>query len=484
VDPRAERRAGLPETSLDALRQVREIGQMKDPSGSVVPEEGRDALLDLLMSREDQTSREVRSGVGVVPTDPIHARRRPHLPERYTDLSELGAGGMGEVRLVRDVALRRNVAMKILSSDLPRTPVVVRGFVHEARIIGQLDHPNIPPVYELGADDCGVGYFTMKVVQGKTLGQWLKMLERPPGSPERLREGVAVLIKVCDALAFAHSRGVIHRDLKSDNIMLGEFGEVYLMDWGLAKVLNGRPTVDLPIPEGWDVTDQPEGIVGTFAYMSPEQAMGGTMPVDERSDIFGLGAVLYEIVTGCCPYSAGRDGLVFVKVKACAFVPPHDAAPGVFVPKEIAQVVMKAMAARPEDRYQSALALKADLRRFLDGGLYLPPKVFAPGARIVTEGEPGDSAYIVTRGECDVYRTIDGQRRHVRRMGPRSIFGETAVLSDSPRTATVEAVTEVTVLELTRAVIDEGLGAGRWESLLIKSLVERFQELEKRLGQR
>jgi eukaryotic-like serine/threonine-protein kinase len=448
----------------------------------VVPEDKRDALVDLLMSHEARTSREVRRPGVVVPTDPSHARRCPHLPERYTDLSELGAGAMGEVRLVRDVALRRNVAMKILSSDLASTPVVVRGFVHEARILGQLEHPNIPPVHELGADDGGVGYFTMKVVQGKTLGQWLRMLERPPGSPERLREGVAVLIKVCDALAFAHSRGVIHRDLKSDNIMLGEFGEVYLMDWGLAKVLKGPSTVDLPIPEGLDATDQEEGLVGTLAYMSPEQA-GGPLPVDDRSDIFGLGAVLYEIVTGRCPYSEpGRAGLA--KVQACAFVKPHNATPGVFVPEQIAQVVMKAMAARPEDRYQSALALKADLQRFLDGGLYLPQKVFAPGARIMTEGEPGDSAYIVTRGECDVYRTIDGQRRHVRRMGPRSIFGEMAMFSDSRRTATVEAVTQVTVLELTRAVIDEGLGAGRWESLIIKSLVERFQALETGLGER
>lgn len=437
----------------------------------------RDSLLERLLEQAEAAKRAEprpsRELAGLLPAP------RPQLPERYRDVKRLGGGGMGEVRLTRDISLRRNVAMKVLATDTARSPMMVQTFVEEARTIAQLDHPHIPPVYELGADEHGVAFFTMKVVKGTTLWEKLRKRDAPPGSPDRLREGVEILVKICDALAFAHARGVIHRDLKSDNIMLGEFGEVYLMDWGLAKVMRERATttVDIPRPEDTPLGRTVETIVGTPAYMAPELAVKGAH-VDERADVFGVGAVLYEIVTGRYPFPGSDESLVLEAVRACDFVPPQEAAPNVFIPKQIVNVIMKAMARDPSERYACANDVKRDLQRFLQGGLYLPRTTHPAGTTIVREGEPGDTAFIVTRGECDVFKTVDGQPRHLRRMGPRSVFGEAAVLSNAPRSATVVAATEVTLLTLSRDVIEEGLTEGSWETLLVKCLLDRFRELE------
>lgn len=441
----------------------------------------RDSLLPQLVESAARVTR-----VDHPPVFPVKDRvraRLPDLPDLYVDEGHLGSGGMGEVRAVRDVALRRRVAMKILSASAARAPATAQMFVEEARTVGQLEHPSIPPVYEMGADADGVAYFTMKIVEGETLWSLLRAPERPPGSPERLREGVEILTKVCDALGFAHSRGVIHRDLKSSNIMVGEFGEVFLMDWGLAKILRGRAKIDVPRADDSPLAQRIEGTVGTTAYMAPEQAAGGLSTIDERTDVFGLGAVLYEILTGQYPYTGATDEEVLARARACDFTPPEAVSPDVFVPRQIARVAMKAMAREPSSRYASVSELKLDLQRFLHGGLYLPRVTFAPGERIVTEGDPSDAAYIITQGECEVFKTLDGERRILRRMGSRSVFGEAAVMSNLPRTATVEAITPVTVLKLSRDVLDAGLGSDGWERLLVKSLVERFRELEARVAE-
>ncbi|MFO0674394.1 MAG: protein kinase [Polyangiaceae bacterium] len=411
-------------------------------------------------------------------TEPPHL---PKLPDRYVDRGQLGMGGMGEVRNVRDVPLRREVAMKLLGMESLRRPSMIQTFIEEARTVGQLEHPHIPPIYELGADEEGIPYFTMKRIRGVTLFRRLRQKDLPPGSSERLREGIEILVKVCDALSFAHSRGVLHRDLKSDNIMVGDFGEVYLMDWGLAKVLRDRCKVDVPRPANSPLANLVESLVGTVAYMSPEQAAADPVDLDERTDIFGLGAVLYEIVTGKYPYRGDDDDEVLERVRACDFVPPHKVDPDVFVPRQIASVVMKAMAKNPADRYASVADMKRDLQRFLHRGLYLPRITYSPGDVIVSEGAIGHEAYIITRGECDVFKQVNGERRLLRRMGPRSVFGETAILKATPRTATVVAATEVTVLTLSREVLTEGLSDDRWESLLVTSLIDRFRDLEGKL---
>ncbi len=403
------------------------------------------------------------------------------LPGRYTDGGIIGRGGMGAVRSLRDAALRRSVAAKTLDRTLVGQPVYVQGFVEEAQITAQLDHPNIVPVYELGSDVSGTFYFTMKHVRGRTLHALFHDHELPPGSSERLSVGLEVFLKACDAVAFAHSRGVLHRDIKPDNIMVGAYGEVYLMDWGLAKVMRDRAvTVDVPRDPDSPLGRTREGMVGTPAFMAPEVANREFDRVDERVDIFGLGGVLYQLVTGRLPYSGKTVEAVLERTRACDSIPP-DAYDDTFVPRKLARVITKAMAPDPADRYATVGELAAQVREFLHRGHHLPRVVHAPGTVIVSEGDPGEHAYIVTRGHCEVYRTIGGERQVLRRLGPGAVFGETAILGSAPRMASVVALTDVTTLVLTRELLEEKLAPDTWEGLLAKTMIERFRELDAKL---
>jgi hypothetical protein len=397
------------------------------------------------------------------------------LGHRYEDRGLLGRGGMGAVRRMRDLTLRREVAVKTLGPGLTR-PDQAQAFVEEAQVTAQLEHPNIVPVHELGTDRRGSVYFAMMMVRGRTLHELLLDPTRPPGSSERLAMALEVFLKVCDAMAFAHSRGVLHLDIKPANVMVGAYGEVYLMDWGLARVLHDRPgAVDVPTAPPSEMG----GVVGTPEYMSPEMARGGTK-VDERTDVFGLGALLYEIVTGRAPYDATPDADAMTRARAHSFTFP-DEFEDVQVPSKLAKVIAKAMVRDPADRYASAREIAEQVREFLHRGLHLPRWTFAPGTCIVREGERGECAFIVVRGRCDAFKVVDGVKKVLRTMGPGSMFGELALVSSLPRTASVEAVTDATVLILTRDLVDRGLPPDTWEGLLVRTLVDRFRDLDAKL---
>jgi eukaryotic-like serine/threonine-protein kinase len=390
---------------------------------------------------------------------------------RHVDIGEIDRGGMGRVRLVRDMTLRREVAMKLLAPDLAAQEEYVARFVDEAQIAGQMDHPNILPIHELGVDANGTPYFTMKAVHGQSLYCWLSDSRRPPGSAERVRGGLEILLKVCDAISFAHGRGVIHRDLKTDNVMVGDHGEVYVMDWGLALLLgHGVETL----------TDRRRGVekaspVGTIAYMSPEAARGEGLTCDARSDVFGLGAILYEIVTGVQPYGGNGSSSsdVLEKAKRGEYTPVEEAMRGVGVSQRLVGIVHKAMATAREERYQTAADLKSSLQRFLCSGFDLPQRAFAPGTRILAEGERGDAVYVIVKGRCQMTTTIDGQTRVVRSLGPGDVFGERALVRNAPRTANVDAIDAVTALVVGRSDLEEELGKDTWVWALVEALAQR-----------
>ncbi|MBL8866610.1 MAG: serine/threonine protein kinase, partial [Planctomycetia bacterium] len=237
----------------------------------------------------------------------------PHAPsvgERYRIESILAKGGMGEVYKAHDLALNRDVAIKVLLGEPKNFELANRRFLHEASIGAQLQHPNIPPVYDIGSYSDGRPFLAMKLVKGRTLNELLK--ERADLAAERGRF-VAIFEAIAQAIGYAHSRGVIHRDLKPSNVMVGAFGEVQVMDWGLAKFQSD--TTELTPQEsvastfhdpraGDDSRTSAGSIIGTPAYMPPEQAIGAVDKVTERSDVFGLGALLCSILTGQPPYVA------------------------------------------------------------------------------------------------------------------------------------------------------------------------------------
>ena len=243
--------------------------------------------------------------------------------ERYTLGDEIARGGMGVVRRATDTVLNREVAVKVLAEKYAPDSPAARRFAVEARITGQLQHPNIPAVHDLGTLPDGRPFLAMKLVKGDTLDRLLatwSVGEPPAGSPDpppALDRGrlLAVFEKVCEAVAFAHSLGIVHRDLKPANVMVGDFGEVQVMDWGLAKVLGERPRVSGPSEDDPDATElhadtealtQAGSVLGTPAYMPPEQAVGALDLIDPRSDVFGLGGILCAALTGSPPFVGGN----------------------------------------------------------------------------------------------------------------------------------------------------------------------------------
>ena len=244
--------------------------------------------------------------------NPVKANLPAAAAGRYVFLQEIARGGMGIVFSARDTVLNRDVAVKVLQERFGPDTAAARRFADEARISGQLQHPGIPPVHDLGVLPDGRAFLAMKLIKGRTLGELLK--DRATLAADRGRF-LAVFDQVCQAVAYAHARGVIHRDLKPANVMVGAFGEVQLMDWGLAKVLARpiSPTTD-EVPHTTTIFDpraDSDGsktaagsILGTPAFMAPEQAVGAVDRIDQRTDVFGLGAILCTVLTGAPPFVA------------------------------------------------------------------------------------------------------------------------------------------------------------------------------------
>ncbi len=226
--------------------------------------------------------------------------------ERYEPGAPLGAGGMGEVRLCRDRMIGREVAVKKVLPAHAQVSESRARFAREARVQGQLEHPAIVPVYDFGVDHEGKPYFTMKRVRGVTLESVIDALRRGDEATSRtytLHKLLGAFVHVCLAIDFAHEHGVLHRDLKPSNVMLGGYGEVYVLDWGLAKVRSATSDLEpdskqapLPSVDAYGSTPTEVGsVLGTPGYMAPEQIRGA--PADERTDVYALGSILFEILT-------------------------------------------------------------------------------------------------------------------------------------------------------------------------------------------
>lgn len=407
------------------------------------------------------------------------------LRERLVHLGRIDAGGMAVINKVQDANLLRTAAMKVIQPDLEDDETSVGRMIEEAQITAQLGHPNIVPVHELGVDEEGRVFFTMKLVEGRNLRAILRGQDYERRTTGELFELTQIFIKICDAVGFAHSRGVIHRDLKPENIMIGEFGQVYVMDWGIALLEErARPSArDREMPETgrlrYEVMTEEGMLIGTPGYMSPEQARGDIQAIDVRTDVFSLGAILYEILTQAPPHFGRTAQELVVNTLTRQIMPPEDRV-ALDLPAALCRIAMKALCSAPEDRYQSASELKRDVEAFLLSGWRLRDRAFPPGALIVREGDPGTEAYVITAGRCQVFKTIDGRELVLREMRPGDVFGETAVLTGAPRTASVRAVDHVAVTVVPREQLDSEMGAGSVIAQFMRTLAERFREKDGR----
>jgi serine/threonine protein kinase len=300
---------------------------------------------------------------------------------RFQILRPHARGGLGEVFVARDGELNREVALKEIQTRHAEHPESRARFMREAEITGGLEHPGIVPVYALGHHPDGRPYYAMRFIRGTSLKEAIDRFHNPqaqglqPLGFESLafRQMLNRFIAVCNAIAYAHSRGVLHRDLKPGNIMLGEFGETLVVDWGLAKAGVGgagdekgesleRTTEPMLSPTDSDLTRTGQAL-GTPAYMSPEQAAGRLDQMGAASDIYSLGATLYYVLTGQAPFAKSDVGDVLNKVQKGDFLPPRQR--NRQVPAALEAICLKAMALRAQDRYISAKALADDLEHWL-----------------------------------------------------------------------------------------------------------------------
>jgi serine/threonine protein kinase len=335
------------------------------------------------------------SGTGDDPTDLIERLARNAAPtERYDDLGELAKGGMGIIRRVRDESLRRVIAMKVMKprededTDASHKRLATNRFINEALVTGQLDHPGIVPVHDIGVNADDELFFTMKLVKGRNMQQVFDLVRRGEEG-WTLNRALNAILRVCEAVSYAHSKRVIHRDVKPANIMVGRYGETYLMDWGLARLLElADENAVGSVPDDALVSSLPEddpdagnepvgqdtwlytrdtGVIGTPPYMSPEQARGEVELVDERSDIYSVGALIYHLLVGHPPYlppgPKPYPRYLLIQVGHSAVERIADLAPD--APPTLVAIAEKAMARDIKDRHADAGELAREIEDYL-----------------------------------------------------------------------------------------------------------------------
>ncbi len=376
--------------------------------GTASPEEvfasvlDRDRLAQLMEEHAD-----AETAVGEVstqsPTGTLKAvatQERPALRHlagpRYHVRELLGRGGVGEVVATLDREIRRTVALKTLTRATATDPVLVNRFVEEARLTGQLEHPNIVPIYDLGAAPDGQPFYTMRVVKKTSLRDVLEHADQRAHWP--MMRLVGVFLQVSRALAYAHSRGVLHRDVKPENVLLGDFGEVYLADWGLATLAEAA---EITLHEKGSMPPPAmTGSGGTPGYMAPEILKGDWHDVDQRADLFSLGVMLYEILTGRRPFQG--ESLAVLIVATCEQTPrlPRELAPG--CPLLLEDLCMELLSKDKAKRPPSADDVVRRVEEFIEGAKEKERRVAEANLLVQKAKEPSER-----------FRQLESERRRL-----------------------------------------------------------------------
>lgn len=367
----------------------------KEPLGTIRPHELHEAEGTRVMAPAAPGLSLSVSDLPSVPVSTSESARSEPVATDFEITGVLGEGGMGRVLLARQKSLQRDVALKVLKHDEGRRDVV-QTLLAEAVITGSIEHPSIVPVHALGRDKNGLPVLVMKRIDGVS---WRKLFELPNhpawstmglDTSDRLDAHLEILMAVCNAAHYAHSRGVVHRDIKLDNVMIGGFGEVYLVDWGIAMRLGDSKAHEGKTPEY-------EAPVGTLAYMAPEMALGDVARIDARTDVYLLGATLHFLLVGS-PRHTGESILDLLLSARDSEPFEYDSS----VPAELAAICNQAMHVDPDKRFSSAFELRQALASFRRhrGSLALSSKAFEKMAEIEAAGDIDERRMQQAMTEC------------------------------------------------------------------------------------
>ena len=334
----------------------------------------------------------------------------------------------------------------------------------------------------------------MKLMRGEPLNHILQKIEI--GDSDYVDKYdlfmlLSIFRKVCDAVAFAHSKKILHRDIKPHNIMVGNYGEVLLMDWGLSKHIGAqdpankgikKPTkkseAQGPERENYDWTTTELGIVkGSPAFMSPEQALGDVATMDERSDIFLLGATLYHILTFYPPYLGDDVYEIVSQARNHDLIPPEELGTGRFnIPNDMSQIIMKALSKDKKDRYATVSDLSDDVDAFLRGEINFQHRIFKKNEYLMREGEKGSESYIIVKGQVRVEKNVGTKNITISTLKKGDIVGEMSIITSEPRSASVIALKNTEVMVLDREIFTDYLEKSPpWLSKTFVTLAERLQ---------